>query len=120
MTSRAPTPRKAAGDAAEERAAAFLASQGLQVVARNFRTRMGEIDLIAADGATLVFVEVRLRSMDRFGGSLGSIDSRKRSRIVAAANGYLRRIGREPPCRFDVVTLDAGEPTWIRAAFDAA
>ena len=114
------TPRKAAGDLAEERAASFLASRGMRIVERNFRTRFGEIDLIASDGPTLVFVEVRMRSADRFGGSLESIDSRKRSRLVAAANGYLRRIGREPPCRFDVVTLDAGEPIWIRAAFDAA
>ena len=114
------TPRRAAGDRAEERAAEFLASRGLRIVARNFRTRFGEIDLVANDGATLVFVEVRLRTDDRYGGSLESVDSRKRSRLVAAANGYLRQLAAEPPCRFDVVTLDAGEPTWIRAAFDAA
>ena len=63
--------------------------RGLAIVGRNFRTRAGEIDLIARDGATLVFVEVRMRRSQRFGGALESITAAKRARIVAAANGYL-------------------------------
>ncbi|HUP30243.1 MAG TPA: YraN family protein [Usitatibacter sp.] len=115
-----PTPAQAAGGDAEERAARFLASHGLRIVERNYRTRMGEIDLIACEDDTLVFVEVRLRSSERFGGALGSIDARKRARIEAAARHYLMRIKREPPCRFDVVTLAGGEPAWLRGAFETS
>jgi putative endonuclease len=119
MTRGAVTPAQAAGGAAEEAAARLLERNGLVVVARNYRTRQGEIDLIARDGATLVFVEVRMRSSERFGGGAESIGWRKRSRIAAAARHYLMRLRREPPCRFDVVTLDGGIPVWIRGAFEA-
>lgn len=110
------------GGAAEERAARFLARHGLAIVARNYRTRLGEIDLVARDGETLVFVEVRMRSASsaRFGGALASIDARKRARIVAAARSFLRRLGHEPCCRFDVVVLEGAEPLWLRGAFDAS
>lgn len=115
---RSPTPAQVAGSAAEESAARLLESHGLEIVARNYRTRMGEIDLVARDGATLVFVEVRMRSSDRFGGAAGSIGARKRARIEAAARQYLARLRREPSCRFDVVTLDGDTPTWLRDAFE--
>ena len=114
------TAAQAAGSAAEGAAARFLARQGLEIVARNFRTRLGEIDLVARDGATLVFVEVRMRSSTQFGGGAESITPRKRARLVAAARQYLARLRREPPCRFDVVTLDSGSPEWLRAAFDVS
>ena len=114
------TQAQAAGSAAEDAAANFLARQGLQIVARNYRTRMGEIDLVARDGATLVFVEVRMRSSQRFGGGAESIGPRKQARIVAAARQYLARLRREPPCRFDVVTLDGGTPAWLRGAFEVS
>lgn len=109
------------GVEAEELAARLLASRGLVVVARNYRTRFGEVDLVARDGATLVFVEVRARAWGAYGGAAASIDGKKQRRIVAAARHYLARLGTEPPCRFDVVTLQGphGEPAWIRGAFDA-
>lgn len=115
---RARTPAQASGGEAEEQAARFLARQGLDIVARNYRTRFGEIDLVAREGATLVFVEVRMRSSERFGGAAASIDSGKRNRIAAAARQFLARLAHEPPCRFDVVTLDGGAPKWMRAAFE--
>ena len=108
------------GDAGEERAARFLESHGMTIVARNYRTRLGEIDLIARDGDVLVFVEVRLRADDRFGGAAASIGPAKQRRLAAAASAYLSRLGRAPRCRFDVVTLERGEPAWLRGAFDAA
>ena len=114
------TAAQQAGAEAEEIAARFLVLQGLQVVERNFRTRLGEIDVVARDGETLVFVEVRLRTREDFGGAAESIDSNKRRRIVAAANGYLALLGREPPCRFDVVTVEGRRAHWIRAAFEVA
>lgn len=115
-----PTPAQASGGAAEDRAAAVLERAGLAIVARNFRTRRGEIDLIARDGDTLVFVEVRLRRGAAFGGALGSITSHKRRRIEAAARQYLMGLARTPPCRFDVVALEGGDAQWLRGAFDAA
>lgn len=110
------------GEAAEDLAAQFLARQGLQVIARNYRTRFGEVDLVAREGATLVFVEVRARAWAAFGGAAASVDARKQRRIVSAARHYLSRLPAEPPCRFDVLTLQgpAGSPGWIRGAFDAA
>ena len=112
-----PTPAQAAGGAGEDRAADFLCKHGLVVVARNYRTRLGEIDVIAREGATLVFVEVRLRKDARFGGAVESIGPRKRQRIIAAARMYLMRIARVPACRFDVVCIEGDEPKWIRGAF---
>jgi len=107
-----------AGADAEQIAADFLAAKGMHIVARNFRTRFGEIDLVARDGQSVVFVEVRLRTNDYFGGAADSVDGPKRSRVVAAARSYLASMHPEPPCRFDVVTLDGDSPRWIRAAFD--
>ena len=115
-----PTPAQAAGGAAEETAEQFLARHGLLMVERNYRTRLGEIDLIANDGAELVFVEVRFRSNGRFGGALESITPAKQRRIIAAARQYMMRFPRIPPCRFDVVCLDRHEPMWIKGAFDAS
>lgn len=110
------------GEAAEELAARFLAAQGLAILARNYRTRLGEVDIVAREGAVLVFLEVRLRSWAAWGGAAASVDARKQRRIVAAARHYLSRLRAEPPCRFDVLTLDgpAGSPSWIRGAFEAA
>ena len=110
-------PHLAAGARAEAVAADFLIARGLTIVARNFRTRRGEVDLIARVGATLVFVEVRLRSSSRFGGAAASITAAKRARLTAAARAYLAQLGREPPCRFDAVLLDRLDApliTWER------
>jgi len=117
------TAAQRAGGEAEEVAERFLVRRGLEVIARNYRTRLGEIDLVARDGATLVFVEVRMRSASsaRFGGAAASVDARKRRRIEAAARHFLARLAREPACRFDVVTLDgASGIEWHRAAFETA
>jgi putative endonuclease len=109
-----PSGRSVAGAQAEELAAAFLAGQGLAIVGRNFRRRRGEIDIVARDGDTLVFVEVRLRRNTRFGGAAESITAAKKARLVAAAGLYLSRLPRTPPCRFDAVLLDALDPARIR------
>lgn len=114
------TPAQASGGAAEENAARFLADHGVAIVARNYRTRRGEIDLVARDGAILVFVEVRMRSSARFGGAAASIDARKRARIEAAARQYLARLRHEPPCRFDVVSVEDGRVEWLQGAFETA
>jgi putative endonuclease len=105
--------RADAGARAEGIAAKFLEARGLTIVDRNFRTRLGEIDLIARDGAVLVFVEVRLRRNQYFGGAGASITAAKCARLTAAARAYLGRLGAEPPCRFDAVLLDSLDPARI-------
>ena len=115
MTSRA----KASGNQAEALSAAYLQARGLRLLARNYSCRLGEIDLILADGASLVFAEVRLRRSRDFGGAAASVSAVKRQRILMAARHYLS--GRpEQPCRFDVILLDALDPDhieWIKDAF---
>lgn len=118
------TPKQVAGNKAEDLASAHLERMGLRVLTRNYRVRGGEIDCIALDGSTLVFVEVRLRRNARFGGAAASIDSRKQQRIIHAAHCYLARYPRQAarPCRFDCVLLDglnADQLEWIKDAFQA-
>ena len=113
-----PTPAQVAGHDGELRAAAYLASHGLAILARNFRCRLGEIDVVARDGEVLVFVEVRLRSSGSFGGALESITPHKQRRIQAAANLYLSKLRRVPRCRFDVVLIEGDELRWLKAAFE--
>lgn len=111
---------QAIGRDAEDRALAALARQGLRVVARNYRCRGGEIDLVMRDGDCLVFVEVRFRRRADFGGALSSVDRRKQQRLILAARHYLASSGWSGPCRFDVVGIDRGrEAQWIRDAFSA-
>lgn len=105
------------GAAAEELASAFLSARGLAIVKRNYRCRRGEIDIIARDRDTLVFVEVRLRRSATFGGAAASITAAKRLRLRTAAAHYLGGLGSEPPCRFDAILLDALDADrieWLR------
>jgi putative endonuclease len=107
------------GAAAEALAARFLERKGLAIVERNFRCRAGEIDLIARDGRTIVFVEVRFRGSEAFGGARASIDRTKQRRILRAARHYLAARPEEV-CRCDVVLLDRLDERrveWIRDAF---
>lgn len=122
MTREARAAARRRGEEAEELAARYLAGHGLVVEARNYRTRFGEVDIVARDAGTLVFVEVRARKWAAFGGAGESIDARKQRRIVAAARHYLARLGTEPNCRFDVVTVQGAgtAPAWIRGAFESA
>jgi len=111
--------RSLLGQTAEARAAAFLQARGLKLLARNWRCCFGEIDLIMRDGATLVFIEVRLRSRNDFGGAAASVTPAKQRKLLAAARQYLATLKTLPPCRFDVVALSGDDaPDWIRNAFD--
>jgi putative endonuclease len=115
---------KQRGDAGEQLALAHLQANGLKLVSRNYRTPGrggGEIDLIVREpDGTLVFVEVRQRSSAQHGGAAASVGVVKQRRIIFAARHYLLRVSPLPPCRFDVVTIEAGAVEWIRAAFDAS
>ncbi|MBT9508012.1 YraN family protein [Rhodoferax sp.] len=114
---------KQVGDAAEDAALQLLQDAGLRLLERNYRTPGrggGEIDLImrAPDGTT-VFVEVRRRRSASYGGAAASIGMTKQRRIIFAARHYLMRLREPPPCRFDVVALEAGGVQWLKAAFEA-
>lgn len=110
------------GQQAEKLATLYLQQHGLKLVAQNYRGRFGEIDLIMQDGASLVFIEVRLRRNSNFGGAAASIDTPKQKRIIRTAHQYLAGLSHTPPCRFDALLLDdmKGENVqWLKNAFDA-
>ncbi len=117
-------PRHVSGKRAEALAADFLVGHGLRILARNFRCRGGEIDLICADGQALVFVEVRLRRHPGYGGAAASITRSKQQRLILAAQHYLAAHARsDSACRFDCVLLDGLSEQhidWVRDAFSAA
>lgn len=99
----------AKGREVEDAAARWLEGRGYAIEARNFRTRHGELDLIALEEGILCFVEVRWRARHDFGGPLASVDHRKQARLRRAALAYLsRRPGPEPFCRFDVLAARPG------------
>ncbi len=115
--------RQRLGRQVEELARRRLQLRGLLLLQCNYRAPGGEIDIIARDGDTLVFVEVRCRSGGAAGGAAASVDARKRARIVRAARHFLCAAGAawaQSPCRFDVVAVDGPRWRWIRGAFDAA
>lgn len=106
------------GARAEALAAEFLMARGMEILARNYRVKGGEIDLIARDGRLTVFVEVRLRRSADFGGAGGSISQAKRRRLLRAARHWLLTRG-EAPCRFDCILFARLSPDaleWIRDA----
>lgn len=112
------SPKQQQGQQGEQAALAHLQQHGLTLVQANFRCAGGELDLIMRDGACLVFVEVRQRAARRHGGAAASITPAKVRRLVHAAQVYLLRYRRLPPCRFDVVAIDAGALTWLRNAIE--
>jgi putative endonuclease len=120
-----PEGRRARGDATEERACRHLDRSGFTIVERNYRTKGGEIDIVARKGDVLVFVEVRSLEVPDFGTPEESVTPAKRRRIVVAARQYLSKV---PPsswreARFDVIAIEgSGDAAVLRhypAAFDA-
>jgi len=108
------------GSEAEQYAERFLQNQNLILMARNYRCRFGEIDLIMRDGTIVVFVEVRLRTSQFFGGAAESITPLKQRKLVRTARHYLSALKSAPPCRFDAVLLSGSRGEyieWIKNAF---
>lgn len=108
------------GSDAEQLAVAYLQRHQLVLIERNYRCRFGEIDLIMRDNAMLVFVEVRMRANDLFGGAAASITISKQQKLLRAARHYIAGTNAEPACRFDVVLLSGSNGhhvEWIRNAF---
>lgn len=117
-------PRSNRGEHWENVAAEHIRSAGLRLSERNYNCRMGEIDLIAEDGDTLVFIEVRYRRNRGFGSALESVDSRKQLRLREAALHYLTTHPKAAnrPLRFDVIAIEgpAEQPRfeWVQSAFE--
>lgn len=116
---------RTAGDVFEQRACAELERAGLILLARNYNTRHGELDLVMRDRDTIVFVEVRYRRSASHGDAAASVTASKQTKLILAAQHWLvahpQHVRR--PCRFDVVSYD-GPPhavrvEWLRSAFDA-
>lgn len=115
---------RARGSAAEDAAEAYLREQGYRIVERNVAGRLGEIDLVALDGETLVFVEVKARASAEFGRAVEAVGPRKQARLVRAASMFLAQNRSQRACRFDVLGLDrAADGSWqitlVRDAFQA-
>ena len=109
---------------AEDLACKHLIDHGLRLIARNYRCRHGEIDLVMRDGKTIAFIEVRLRNRIDYGSGAESVDARKQLRLVSSAEHYLQRHANLlAKCRFDVVSILELDNThrlqWIRNAFSA-
>jgi len=110
------------GEEGEALAVRFLKKKGYRIIQRNYRTPIGEIDIIARDKETVVFVEVKTRESMRYGLPFESIGLKKRQKIVNVAELFLKRFREVPPCRFDVVSISYkdGRPRLelIKGAFD--
>jgi putative endonuclease len=116
--------RKEAGVAAENTALEHLKEHGLKLVARNYRCRGGELDLVMLDGKTLALIEVRYRTSEAYGGAAASVTWHKQRRLVLAARHLLMTRGdlRRYRARFDVVAVGGGASAakrieWIKDAF---
>ncbi|MDD5393272.1 MAG: YraN family protein [Thiothrix sp.] len=107
------------GENTEQLACKHLQANGLKLLHQNYRLRTGEIDLIMRDGAIIVFIEVRYRKTQRYGGALLSIDPRKQARIIRTAQHYLQYRAPDTQARFDVIAVEGDDGIqWIKNAFD--
>ncbi|HEY6921999.1 MAG TPA: YraN family protein [Steroidobacteraceae bacterium] len=118
------TYRQRIGQRAEDVAADFLRAQGLEILERNYRRRLGELDIIAREGEVLIIAEVRLRSSNQYGGAAASVDGRKQQRLVRAAAQLLQQRTdlSHLRVRFDVLAVSetgAGSHRveWLQHAF---
>ena len=111
------------GRTAEADGVRWLEEQGFEVIARNVRTKAGELDVVGLDGDTLAFVEIKARSTRQFGPAATAVPPSKQQRIARAAALYLTRHPHPGPCRLDVLAMDMGAAGWsfhwIRNAFEA-
>lgn len=118
--------RAAAGRYWEAVAAEHLTARGLGIVARGYRCRLGELDIVCRDAATLVVVEVRARGSKAYVKAAESVDRAKRRKIIRATRHFImcHPEWQRSPLRFDVIAIDAADTrtpvlNWIRNAFDA-
>lgn len=103
----------------EQLAAEYLTAGGMRIVARNFRGRQGEIDIIGYHGKYLVFVEVKYRNSEVMGNALEAVDLRKQRQVCKVADyyRYLHKMGEDTMVRYDVVAIQGEQVQWIQNAF---
>ena len=110
--------KKFLGRVGEKKAADFLGSKGLKIIKTNFKTHIGEIDIIAEDGEYLVFIEVKTRSSDAFGEPSEAVNLKKQEKYYKVATEYLKyNNALDRACRFDVVEIEDGQINHIIDAF---
>lgn len=118
----------AIGQQAEDVALKFLQTKGMRLIARNYRCKLGEIDLVMQDDGALVFIEVRYRKQSDFGDGAESVDFRKQQKIIRSAEHFLQqhRQYSQSPCRIDVISISKQDNTdcqeainWIPNAIQA-
>lgn len=119
-------PRQLLGKEAEAAAERLLRQKGYRILDRNVRIGRGELDIVARVGETVIFVEVKARRTDRYGGVAHAVTARKERQLIQLAARYLARHRLErQPCRFDVLLYDAGDPVspsleHVKNAFEVA
>ena len=110
--------KKFLGRAGEVKAAEFLKDKGYKIIKTNYKTHFGEIDLIAKDGETLVFIEVKTRSSDAFGAPSEAVNLKKQEKYFRVATEFLQRQGcLDADSRFDVVEIENGQINHLINAF---
>lgn len=119
-------PRHRFGHTSEVMAEQFLLAKGYRILGRNVRTQLGELDIVAEDKGVLVFIEVKGRASEAFGGALLAVNRRKQAKLVKLASQYLaQRHLSDRPCRFDVMLVQGfpsagGRIEHLQNAFDAS
>ena len=114
--------RQSLGKLGENLACTALTQRGYAIIATRYRTKLGEIDIVARDGDTTVFVEVKARAGDEFGGAAAAVTAWKQRKVALMAMDYVARHRLEDrPCRFDVVTVDVvdGQPPRLEIYMNA-
>lgn len=113
---------RARGRSAEDDAVRWLSLQGLRIVDRNVQFKAGELDVVAIDGDTLCFIEVKARATARYGAAIYAVTERKQRQVAAAAGLYLATHEHDGPCRFDVLAMDGSARGWrytyVKDAFE--
>ncbi|GAB7140925.1 YraN family protein [Deferribacterales bacterium RsTz2092] len=109
--------KRQVGTAGEQQAAEYLKNKGYEIVRMNARTRYGEIDIVAKQGETYVFVEVKLRSSNRYGKGFEAVIGTKQRRIKNCATMYCVMHNIHSLCRCDIISIDEGVITHIENAF---
>jgi putative endonuclease len=120
MTDTVSAPHLQRGVAGEDFACSYLQTQGLTLITRNYSCRLGEIDLIMRDKNHLVFVEVRYRGNDAYGGGVASVTLGKQRKLIRSAQFYLQthKLTDKVACRFDVLAISGqNQVEWIKDAF---
>ncbi len=113
------SPTQRLGAFYEKEALRFLQDQGLSLIAENYRCNLGEIDLIMKDNNDVVFIEVKYRKADAFGGGAASVTLNKQQKVIKAAQHFLlqNNLSNKVPCRFDVIVFDQNNINWLKSAF---